>query len=1134
MTSRSWARRLFARTPRTIRTARARFRPGLEALEDRLAPAILTVTTLSDAATHTGTSLRDALAAAAAGDTIKFQAGLSGAINVNPFNLGQGTLTLSQDVTIDGTGASITVEGGMNNLDLNNAQPFVVNSGVTAALNNLTIANGSPGIHAPGGGIANSGTLTISNCTLTGNIARYGGGGIENTGTLTVSNCTLTGNKSDSDSGGGILNNSGGTLTVSNSTLAGNSAFNGGGGIDNEGGTLKVSTTTLSDNSAELVGGGLFCRNGTATVSNSTLVGNSAADGGGIANDANSMTVTNCTLANNLGGGGISSFNPLTLNNTILANNAGGDIAFAAFKTSGSHNLIGDGVGGSSLTNTITGDPKLGPLANNGGPTQTMALLTGSPAIDKGDNTLVDPDLHEDQRGFGRFVGGTVDIGAVEVQTTDTTVTLTSSPAAPVYGQAVTLTAAVSLTLSGAPATAGIVTFLDGGTLMQIGLVSSSGQVTFSTAALTAGTHALLAVYSGGVSFSPVASFLPAAGALSEVVSPASLTVTADAANMYYGDAVPALTYKYAGLVNGDTSASFTGGLTTTATSGSNVGGYDITQGTLAATGNYTIGAFNKGLLSITPATLHVAADAQTKAYGSADPALTYTVTAADLKNGDTSSIVSGSLTRAPGETVAGGPYAISQGTLAANSNYTLAFTGNSLTITPATLHIAADARTKVYGSADPALTYTVTAADLKNGDTSSVVSGSLTRAAGETVAGGPYAITQGTLAVSSNYTLTFTGNSLTITPATLHIAADARTKVYGSADPALTYTLTAADLKNGDTASVVSGSLTRAAGETVAGGPYAITQGTLTAGSNYSIAFTGNSLTITPATLSASGVNLSATAGAAFSGTVATFTTSETVDSAAAFTAVITWEDGTTSSGVISGSSGSFTVSGSHTFATAGTFTSVSVKITNPNTLPATATDIATIAGLGKSVVPGLTGGIGFWSNSNGQALIKHFNGGSNSTALSAWLGANFPNLYGAGAGGNSLLNYQGTGKAATNAQVAAYFTMLFNLGGPKAQAQVLAVALNVYATTSSLGGSTAAAYGFTVSAAGLEAYSYNTGKDGAAFGVANNTTLNVYQLLAAVNKQAKNGVLYGGSVSLQSQCADLLTALNIAGSIS
>src|SRR5262249_28278494 len=158
-----------------------------------------------------------------------------------------------------------------------------------------------------------------------------------------------------------------------------------------------------------------------------------------------------------------------------------------------------------------------------------------------------------------------------------------------------------------------------------------------------------------------------------------------------------------------------------------------------------------------------------------------------------------------------------------------------------------------------------------------------------------------------------------------------------------------------------------------------------------------------------------------------------------------------------------------------------------------------------GQSVVPGLTAGIGFWHNKNGQALINSFNGGPTATALADWLAANFANLYGGGASANNL-----TGK--TNAQVAAFYQTQFALRGPKVEAQVLATALSVYATTASLGGMAGTTYGFTVTTAGLGAYSYNVGSDGAPFDVANNTTLNVYQLLTAVDQQAVNGVLYDG----------------------
>jgi len=186
-----------------------------------------------------------------------------------------------------------------------------------------------------------------------------------------------------------------------------------------------------------------------------------------------------------------------------------------------------------------------------------------------------------------------------------------------------------------------------------------------------------------------------------------------------------------------------------------------------------------------------------------------------------------------------------------------------------------------------------------------------------------------------------------------------------------------------------------------------------------------------------------------------------------------------------------------------------------------------ATVTNLGQGVTHGLTGDAGFWHNSSGQALINSFNGGSSATALSAWLAASFPNLYGAGAGGNNL-------SGQTNAQVAAFFESQFALPSPTVEAQVLATALDVYATTLSLGGTAGQAYGFTVTATGLGADSYNVGSDGAAFGVANKTTLNVYELLKAVDRQAVNGVLYNGDKTLRNEANDLFSTLNQAGSIS
>jgi hypothetical protein len=183
--------------------------------------------------------------------------------------------------------------------------------------------------------------------------------------------------------------------------------------------------------------------------------------------------------------------------------------------------------------------------------------------------------------------------------------------------------------------------------------------------------------------------------------------------------------------------------------------------------GNYTITYTDNLISTINKAALSVTANAVTKTYGATDPLLSYTT--GTFQFADTAAtVLSGALSRAAGESVVSGPYAISQGSLAANSNYSLAYTGNTLTITPAPLTVAANSQSKIFGMSDPALTFNVTGVvnnpALGITDTAdTVLSGALTRVPGESALGGPYAITRGSLAANSNYTLGFTPNNLII-----------------------------------------------------------------------------------------------------------------------------------------------------------------------------------------------------------------------------------------------------------------------------------------------------------------------------------------------------------------------------------
>ena len=265
-------------------------------------------------------------------------------------------------------------------------------------------------------------TLSINNSTFSGNNSGGGGsgGGIFNelmTSTLSVVNSTFSGNSSLD--GGGIFI-FGGTVSVSNSTFSGNSAHNGlgGGGIFiYVGSTASVSNSTFSDNSTNIGGGGIN-NWGTLNLSNSTFSGNSAHRGGGIDNQG-TLTASNSTFSGNSAGGIYSSNNgTLNLSNTILANSPSGDdcVNDGGMVNASGVNLVETGNCVSPGPNVLTADPKLGPLKNNGGPTKTMALLAGSPALDAADNALcaADPVNNLDQRGAPRPYGSSCDIGAFE------------------------------------------------------------------------------------------------------------------------------------------------------------------------------------------------------------------------------------------------------------------------------------------------------------------------------------------------------------------------------------------------------------------------------------------------------------------------------------------------------------------------------------------------------------------------------------------------------------------------------------------------------------------------------------------------------------------------------------------------
>ncbi len=332
-------------------------------------------------------SLRDAIANAVSGDTINFSLAYPATITL------ASTLTMNTSLTISGPGASNVAISGNNAV-----QVFSISGGTTVNISGVTIENGNSGGNF-GGGFENGGTLTLTNSTVSGNSASSVGG-IYNYGTLTLTNSTVSGNSVSNDVGG-ILNQ--GTLTLSNSTVSSNSASDDGGGIYNYG-TLTLGNSTVSGNSASSYGGGIF------------------------------------------------NYGSLTAKNSIVANNAGGNCYLSLTITSQGHNLSDDAscafAGTGDLNSTAAGlDP--GGLKANGGPTQTIALLASSPAVNaiplSPVNYCTDTNgnpVTTDQRGTTRPQGPACDIGAYELSRTSQTISFTQpAPASATYNSSFTVAA---------------------------------------------------------------------------------------------------------------------------------------------------------------------------------------------------------------------------------------------------------------------------------------------------------------------------------------------------------------------------------------------------------------------------------------------------------------------------------------------------------------------------------------------------------------------------------------------------------------------------------------------------------------------------------------------------------------------
>ena len=379
-------------------------------------PDVFTVTNLNDSGEG---SFRDAIAQAnalAGADSIVFQDELSGTITLT-----SGELFITDDLTITGPGIfSIIVSGN------HASRVFHVGDGVNVSISGLTIADGN----APtGGGIYSTGPLALTNVVVSGNSGGSAGGGIViANSTLTLDSSTISGNVAGS--GGGILN-ANSVVTITKSTVSGNTANGGGGGLGEGGGiencgTLTIINSTISGNTASARGGGIYNCADAANLSFVTLSGNSAPDGGGIFAIGGTVNVKNSIVANSPSGGDCSIAGTL---------NATG----ANFSTSGTC---------PGFTQVTPAQLNLGPLADNGGPTKTHALLVGSVAIDAANDCtdLSKNPVNTDQRGIGRPQGNACDAGAYEFVPCNTSPTITCNEDFTVSTDATQCAAVVSFT----------------------------------------------------------------------------------------------------------------------------------------------------------------------------------------------------------------------------------------------------------------------------------------------------------------------------------------------------------------------------------------------------------------------------------------------------------------------------------------------------------------------------------------------------------------------------------------------------------------------------------------------------------------------------------------------------------------
>jgi hypothetical protein len=457
-----------------------------------------------------------------------------------------GPLILSNTSTaevIEGPGPKLLTVARSSDPGTPDFRIFTVVAGADVTLDGLTITGGRAD---DGGGISNSGTLALGSCAITGNETTSNdpsgrGGGIYSEGTLTIGASLIDANSARQ--GGGVY--SVGSLTIEDGTVFGNSGVGGGGGVYNEGGTLTVIASTISGNSA-VSGGGVYSDGPAASIEDSIVAGNSASGGPGP--DASGL-----------------------------------------FSTQG-YNLVGkpDGSTGWGDNDRLGVDPLLAPLGDYGGPTMTMALLPGSPAIDAGTGNGAPA---TDQRGVSRPQGAGYDIGAFESRGFTLTPANPSTPQTAVIGTAFGQPLALTVTANdpSVPVDGGVVAF-------AVNPVAGAGAALSAATATIAGGQAQVSATAGDTpgSYTVTASAGGTSTATFDLTNLLPITISPSA----LGPATAGVAFSQALAASGALGGPFTFQVTAGALPSNFTLSSDGTLGgtsTLAATANFTVTATGQG-----------------------------------------------------------------------------------------------------------------------------------------------------------------------------------------------------------------------------------------------------------------------------------------------------------------------------------------------------------------------------------------------------------------------------------------------------------------------------------------------------------------------------------------------------------